>query len=357
MQWRVIDTGILSPAENIAYNQALLASQAAPDATPILRFLRFTPSALIGFHQAIEQELHQEFCQQQHIAMQRRITGGGAIYFDEKQLGWELYFKKSQVGLADMTALAAKICTAAAASLQPFLAPVGLEAKFRPRNDIEVNGRKISGTGGVFDGDCVLYQGTLLLDFDIEKMLKVLRIPAEKLSDKAIASAADRVTSLKILLSEVPDLADIFTAMQHSFAEAFAADFAPGVLTAAEAAAYRQALLEIQSPEWIFQKQAPASDAPLLTAMQKTPGGLLKVALAYDKERNLIKQLWLYGDFFLEPRRAIVDLEAALKDTPLAAMPLRIREFFSQQALWALQLTAEDFIQVIALAVKNGDGQ
>ncbi len=355
--WRVIDTGILSAAENIAYNQALLSCQAHPNATPVLRFLRFTPSALIGFHQAVEQELHVEFCLQQQIAIQRRITGGGAIYFDEKQLGWELYFKKSQVGMADMTALAAKICTAAAASLTPFLAPVGLEAKFRPRNDIEVNGRKISGTGGVFDGDCVLYQGTLLIDFNIERMLKVLRIPAEKLSDKAIASAAERVTSLKALLPELPDVEQIYAAMQQAFAKAFAADFALGTLTVEEQAAYRESLQEIQTPEWIFQKQAPPEDAPLLTAMQKTPGGLLKVALAYDKERSLIKQVWLTGDFFLEPRRAVVDLEAALKDTPLAAMPLIVREFFSKNALWALQLTAEDFIQVIELAVKSGDGQ
>jgi lipoate-protein ligase A len=354
--WRVMDTGILSAAENIAYNQALLACQAQPEATPILRFLRFTPSALIGFHQAVEQELHLEFCQQNQIAIQRRITGGGAIYFDERQLGWELYFKKSHVGIADMTELAAKICTAAAASLTPFLAPVGLEAKFRPRNDIEVNGRKISGTGGVFDGDCVLYQGTLLIDFDIERMLKVLRIPAEKLSDKAIASAAERVTSLKSLLPKVPDLEQIYAAMQQSFAEAFAADFASGTLTAAEQVAYRESLQEIQSDDWVFQKQAPPEAAPLLTAMQKTPGGLLKVALSYDKASDLIKQVWLYGDFFLEPRRAVVDLEAALKNTPVAVMPVVIREFFRKNALWALQLSAEDFIQVIELAVKSHDG-
>ena len=57
-------------------------------------------------------------------------------------------------------------------------------------------GRKISGAGGGFDGDALLYQGTLLVEFDVEKMLLILRIPAEKLYDKAIAEARDHVTRL-----------------------------------------------------------------------------------------------------------------------------------------------------------------
>ena len=84
---------------------------------------------------------------------------------------------------------------------------LGVDAQFRPRNDIEVDGRKISGTGGAFDGDALMYQGTLLIQFDVEKMLRVLRIPAEKLSDKAIASARERVANLADLLGEAPSAA------------------------------------------------------------------------------------------------------------------------------------------------------
>jgi lipoate-protein ligase A len=56
------------------------------------------------------------------------------------------------------------------------LAMLGLKADFRPRNDIEINGKKISGTGGTESDDAFLFQGTMLVDFDVNTMLKALRI-------------------------------------------------------------------------------------------------------------------------------------------------------------------------------------
>ena len=186
--WRVIDTGLRTAAQNIALNRALLEARQAEEIPSTLRFLRFAPSALLGYHQSAEQEFNLDYCRANQIAVQRRITGGGAIFSDETQLGWELYLHRRDVGASDMQAIARRICHAAATAISA----LGVDARYRPRHDIEVDGRKISGTGGAFDGDALLYQGTLLIDLDVEKMLRVLRIPAEKLSDKAIASARDR---------------------------------------------------------------------------------------------------------------------------------------------------------------------
>ena len=200
--WRLIDTGLRSAAENIALNRALLEARQAGESPSTLRFLQFTPSALLGFHQSAEQELDLDYCRAHGVTVQRRITGGGAIYFDATQLGWELYLHKHDLGTADMAAIARRLCEAAARGISS----LGVDARYRPRNDIEVDGRKVSGTGGVFEGDALMYQGTLLVRFDVEKMLRVLRIPAEKLSDKAIASARERVANLADLLGFVPPL-------------------------------------------------------------------------------------------------------------------------------------------------------
>ena len=88
--WRVIDTGLRPAAENIALNRALLEARQAGEIPNTLRFLRFRPSALLGYHQSAEQELDLDYCRANNITVQRRITGGGAIYFDETQIGWEL---------------------------------------------------------------------------------------------------------------------------------------------------------------------------------------------------------------------------------------------------------------------------
>lgn len=347
--WRLLDTGLRSAAENIALNRTLLEGRRDGITPNTLRFLRFEPSALVGFHQDVDLELNRERCEALGVAIQRRITGGGAIYFDPGQLGWELYFGRGDLGVAEMDRLAERICQAAAAGISR----LGVEAQFRPRNDIEVGGRKLSGTGGVSDGEAVLYQGTLLIDFDIERMLQLLRTPAEKLSDKAISSARERVTSLAALLQEPPPLEQIQRALSEGFAEALEIELEAGKLSAAENGRLDAALVEIDSEEWIFQHRLPSSGPPLRSALHRARGGLIRAAVAYDPERNYLKQLWLTGDFFVQPRRRIPDLEAALKESPMESLEVRVETFFRENPTDTLGLTPADFITAIRNAVAS----
>lgn len=345
--WRIIDTGLRSAAENIALNRALLEARQAGEIPNTLRFLRFRPSALLGYHQSAEQELDLDYCRANNIAVQRRITGGGAIYFDETQLGWELYLTKAALGCADMAQIARRICEAAARGIST----LGVEARYRPRNDIEVEGKKISGTGGAFEGNALMYQGTLLVRFDVEKMLRVLRIPAEKLSDKAIASARERVTNLADLLGQVPDLEAVKAALTGAFAREFCVSFAPGELVAAELVRYQEALAEIDHPDWVKLIDRPAADMPILQASRKFPGGLLRVSLAFDARAGRIRQVWFSGDFFVSPKRSVADLEAVLRNVPLEGVEEIIRSFFARQPTDLLMLTPDDFTAVIRQAI------
>ena len=347
--WRVIDTGLRPAAQNIALNRALLEARQAEESPSTLRFLRFAPSALLGYHQSAEQELNLDYCKANNITIQRRITGGGAIYFDEAQLGWELYLHKRELGTSDMQAIAKRICHAAATAISA----LGVDARYRPRNDIEVDGKKISGTGGAFDGDALLYQGTLLIDFDVGKMLRVLRIPAEKLSDKAIATARERVANLKDLLGRRPELALIKCNLTEAFESEFGIEFHEGELTLTEHRRYQTALAEIDTHDWIHLVRRPASDMPVYEAGQKFAGGMLRASLTYDRLTHRIKQVWFTGDIFVSPRRVIADLEAALRDTSVERIEHNVRAFFTGRQVDMLALTPDDFIAVIWLAVKQ----
>ncbi|MFN7086414.1 MAG: lipoyl protein ligase domain-containing protein [Burkholderiales bacterium] len=347
--WRVLDTGLRSAAQNIALNRALLEARQAEEIPSTLRFLRFTPAALLGYHQSAEQELNLDYCRANGIAIQRRITGGGAIYFDETQLGWELYLHKRDLGTSDMQAISKRICHAAAAAISA----LGVDARYRPRNDIEVDGRKISGTGGAFDGDALMFQGTLLVDFDVEKMLRVLRIPAEKLSDKAIASARERVANLTELLGRRPDVGQIRRNIVEAFESEFDVEFQEDELTLTEHARYQVALREIDTRDWVDLVSRPTSGMPLLEAVQKFAGGLLRAAVSFDTLSRTIRQVWFTGDIFVNPRRTVADLEAALRDTPLDRIEARIQAFFAGREVDMLTLTPADFVTVIRLAVKQ----
>ncbi len=351
MSWRLLDTGILRAAENLALNRALLEAHQAGEGVDTLRFLRFRPSALLGFHQSAEQELELEFCRQHGIEVQRRITGGGAIYFDEGQLGWELYLGRRSLGTADMGAIAQRICEAAARAISQ----LGVEARFRPRNDIEVAGRKISGTGGAFEGESLLYQGTLLVEFDVERMVQALKIPGAKLADKGLSSARERVTSLQELLGVVPPLAAIQQVLAAVFAAEFGVEFQPGGLNAAEQGRYTQLLAEMDCDEWVQQVARPFAEVPTGSALHRCPGGTLRAEVRIDRRRGMLKQVWITGDLFVRDRRLLPDLEAALKEVAISELGPRIEVFLAQRSADLLALTPADFTQVVMAAIQAAE--
>ena len=345
--WRLLDTGLRRAADNIALNRTLLESRAAEESPNTLRFLRFTPCALLGYHQSAAQELDLDYCEGQGIEVQRRITGGGAIYFDPAQLGWELYFGRRDLGVADMEAVSRRLCELAAAGLRR----LGLDARFRPRNDIEVGGRKISGTGGVSEGEALLFQGTLLLDCDVGKMLRVLRISAQKLSDKAVASARERIVTVRELSGQLPPLSEVQQALAEAFAQGLDIALAPGELSAKEQARFAAALEEIAQPGWIDLVVKPPSDRSLRHATQKFPGGLISVSVDFDAVAGRIKQVWFSGDFFVTPRRTVLDLEAVLRNVVLERLEDTVAQFFAAREVDCLQLDPASFARIVRQAL------
>ena len=93
--WRLLDTGARSGAENMALDEVLLELKAGEKIPPTLRFLQFSnPTVLVGHHQSVEEEVRLDYCKRQGIEINRRLTGGGALYCGRKELGWEIYISK-----------------------------------------------------------------------------------------------------------------------------------------------------------------------------------------------------------------------------------------------------------------------
>jgi lipoate-protein ligase A len=313
--FRVIDTGIEHGRRNISFDQALIDARAADEIPDTIRFLRFKPTALVGRHQALEREVDTAFCAANGIGLARRITGGGSIFFDEGQLGWELVFHRKTLPAADLGQLAQLICTAAAEGLQT----LGVDARFRPRNDIEVDGRKISGTGGFFDGDVLFYQGTLLIDTNPEVMAKALKVPQAKLAKRDLDSAAQRVVTLRALLGDAtPSVDAAKQALLQGFAEGLGLALEDGAVSDREHARAEEIHdTEIGTDDFVAEIDDPESDGDFLSASASTPGGSVTVYLRLHRGQDRIQQILITGDFFANPPRLVFDLEAALKDAPL----------------------------------------
>jgi len=347
--WRAVDTGLRPAAQNIALSRALLEARCAEEIPSTLRFLRFAPCALLGYHQSAEQELNVEYCAAHGITVQRRITGGGAMCLDEGQLGWELYLHRRDLKTTEMRTISRRLCHAAATAVSA----LGVDARYRPRSEIEVDGRKIGDADGVFDNEALLFQGTLLLEFDVENMLRVLRIAGENLSERAIASARERVVSLKDLLCRRPDRALVKRYLVEAFESEFGVDYSEGELTLSEHKRFEAALREIEHPDWVNLVTQPASALPIWEAERKLAGGVLRVSVAFDLVAQTLRRVWFTGEIFVSPRRLLADLEAALRDTPVERLEGRVRGFFHGRQYDALGLVPEDFIDIVLLALKR----
>ena len=346
---RIIDTGLLSGAENMAWDKTLLTARAQGIIPDTLRYLRFSPPvALVGYHQAVDEEIRVEYCWQEGIEINRRITGGGAIFFDQGQLGWELIASRKSLSFGlTMEEITEAICRAAAQGLSS----LGLEARFRPRNDIEIQGRKISGTGAAFEEDVFLFQGTLLIDFNLEHLIKALRIPTEKLNHKELTSARERVTSLTEQLGKRPPLEKVKKALEKGFSDGLGIRFKPGRISRKEEAMFRQRLPQMLSSDWIKGTRIPFRPQEVLRSIHKEDGGLIRTAVKVDLKKGLIKDILITGDFFVHPQRAIYDLEAAIKNTSVKDLRIQVENFFMKNQVELLGLSFEDFYQGIRLAL------
>ena len=342
--WRLLDTPPMTAAENMALDETLLALRDDGKTPNTIRFLQFSPrSVLVGYHQSVSEEIRKGYCLRQGIEINRRITGGGAIFFDENQLGWEIICDKSFFNVRIPTGRLFKtLCNPVLTALSIF----GIEADFRPRNDIEIDGRKISGTGGTDSKNAFLFQGTMLIDFDVDTMLRALRIPVEKLKAKEIDSVKDRVTCLNWELGYTPSLKSIKRSIKYGFETGLDIRLVSGGMTPEEHVLFKEKLDYYQSDPWInfvnprFQKRDSVQSA------YKAAAGMIRFTLVVNLPQKRLKDIYITGDFLSFPSRALYDLEAALRGAPLDRTHLHgtIRSFFEQEKIMVPGMDSQDFM-------------
>ena len=344
---RVIDTGLRTGRKNIAHDQAMIDAHVDGVIGDSFKFIHFKPCALVGRHQDLSQELKLDECARLDVQTVRRVTGGGAIYFDEGQLGWALICDRRTVG-GNLSEITAKICTAAALGLST----LGIDAQFRPRNDIEVDGQKISGTGGFFDGNTLMFQGTVLIDLDPATMTAVLNVPAHKLKKRELANAAQRVTCLKALMGRVPSKDEVQNALLIGFAEHLGFDFrfaAPDERV--EELAKELYDEEIGTDEFVADINEPGRVKDVLSGTN-AKGNLTAYIRLEGAKNDRVREVIFAGDVFVTPPRTLMDLEAHLRRKKLVDIKDEVMEFFKQADVGMVSLQPSEFADAILGAVQ-----
>jgi lipoate---protein ligase len=247
--WNIIAPAVLPTHVNVALDEVLTEEVGAGRRNPTLRFWDWEePSVVIGSFQSVRNELDPAGVARHGISVVRRISGGGAMFMEAGNcITYSLYLPQTLVdgiSFADSYAFLDAWVMAA-------LKKLGISAFYVPLNDIATDQGKIGGAAQkrLANGG-MLHHVTMSYDIDADKMVQVLRIGKEKLSDKGTASAKKRVDPLRRQTGLARS--EIVAAMMEVFTERYAAT--PSELTAAELDKARRRVDEkFGTAEWLHR--------------------------------------------------------------------------------------------------------
>ncbi len=245
-EWRFIDFGLVDIRDMMAMDEAILKGDGGNT------FFFWTPkkSIILGFFQKAEVELNLEQCRDYTIT--RRISGGGIAFSDDRcrQINYGVVGTiDNDLFPLDIIESYKQICGV----LIDTLVHYGCNAAFRPINDVVVDNKKISGNAQTRWEGKLLQNGTLLLDFDIEEMLRISNIPKEKFLDKKIASIREGLTWLDRELGEERDMEEVRTVIKKKFEERFNVRLKNKALSRKEKELTKSLLPKYYSPEWVYR--------------------------------------------------------------------------------------------------------
>jgi lipoate-protein ligase A len=221
-----------------------------------------------------------------------------------------------------------------------------------------VHKRKISGTGAGEIGDCIVFVGNLILDFDYEKMSRVLKIPDEKFRHKVKKSIEENLSTIRRELGgknaakwNEEKLSDL---MVQEFAKLI------GPLTPVhkdkELVSCMKALEKVMlSDNRLYQKGKHHSKGivrirsglELVHRVHKAPGGLIRAEFAL--EDKCFREVALSGDFFCFPKDVVHRLEAYLEGSPCDRLHSTLTKFYTEEQFELPEIAVEDWMQVLKI--------
>ena len=227
---RVLDTGPMSARRNLALTAAMAELHRAGQIPNTVRFCRYPRAVLLGRDDGFAGVYRVKACLPGSVEIARRAIGDGTVYVGPGVLAWSVVAERYRFG-AHLSEIAECICSAIAAGL----ARSGLPARFRPRGEVEIDGRTVCAASGAIEGSTVVFEGAMLVDLDSHELEAVARLSGPLDDDAGQPDAAARVTTVSAWLGRVPADGEIGSLLVAGLSHGWRCALVPGTLTPAEA--------------------------------------------------------------------------------------------------------------------------
>ncbi len=294
------------PSFNLALEQYLFDT--LPAGTRLFMLWQNDNAIIIGRFQNAEAEINASFVRENNIRVVRRPTGGGAVYHDLGNINYTFITDTEPGTMPDFGVFCEPVVRV--------LRACGVAAEITGRNDICVDGKKISGTAQHAAGSRVMHHGTLLYDSNMDVLTKALRISRDKYATRALSSVRSRVANIRPLMERDYRVQDFINLLRQEILKDI--PYEEYVLTKKDRAAIGRIRKERYGNwDWNFG----VSPAYNVMRSRYFPG-CGTVELRLNVENGVIRTAEINGDFFCngditEPEHA---LEGALmKESDLLA--------------------------------------
>ena len=281
------------------------------------------PTVIFGRNQLIDSEVNIDFCRKRGIQTYRRKSGGGCVYADMGNLMLSYITKAENVTFTFnryINLVALTLCR------------LGIDAKATGRNDVLIDGRKVSGNAFYHIPGRSIVHGTLLYDTDMENMVGSITPDDDKLISKGVSSVRQHIALLKDYTQLTLD--ELKTHIRSTICDS------ETCLDTSAIAAIEEIEKEYLTDQFIYGHN------PAYTLVRK--GRIEDVGdfeVRIELKNNIIRDISIMGDFFL-----VGDLDAGitkrLKNVPLTqeAINLALPDYLGDIILHLQRKPFVDFI-------------
>jgi len=274
--------GITDPRINLAIEEYALKNLNINE-TYLLFYIN-EPSIIIGKNQNTIEEINTEYVESNGIHVVRRLSGGGAVYHDLGNLNFSFITKDDGESFHNFRKFTEPVVAA--------LKKLGVNAELSGRNDLEVEGRKISGNAQFSTKGKMFSHGTLLFNSEMDHVVSALKVKKDKIESKGIKSVRSRVANISEFLAEKIDIQEFRSLILTSIFDG-QEEIPEYVLNEEDWKKIHQISEErYQNWEWNYGRSPKFN----LQHSHRFPVGSIDVRLEVNK--GILENCKIYGDFF-----------------------------------------------------------
>lgn len=292
-----VDNGGITDAQhNLALEEYVLRRKLGTD--DALLFYVNRPAIIIGRNQNTIEEIDPDVVAERGITVVRRVSGGGAVYHDLGNLNFSFMTRDVSGRFNRYDKFNGPVVEV--------LHSLGVPAEIGGRNDILVQGRKISGNAQFASSDRMFSHGTLLLDSDLDHITAALRPRPGKVESKGMKSIRSRVANISEFLANPIDVSELRELILEGIFGTRDRTRIPTIpLDDADHAAIQELLdKKYRTWEWNYGQNPPSN----IERAHRFPAGEMDVRLYIDEGR--IASIRIFGDFM--GQRDVHDVESRL---------------------------------------------